>query len=93
MIFLASLAIRAGDTETAKHITEKLIRHTEMDVDYYKSLPDEKKNFKLDDCQMEISVLNHLATVAQSANMPELSKKTFDKVNELAKSIPFPNQQ
>ena len=93
MIFLASLAIRAGDTESAKHITEKLIRHTEMDVDYYKSLPDEKKNYKLEDCQMEISVLNHLASVAQSANMPELSKKTFDKVNDLAKSIPFPNQQ
>lgn len=93
MIFLASLAIRAGDNETANHITDKLIQHTEKDVAYYQSLPENKKDFKVEDCQMEISVLNHLAMVAQSANMPELSKKTFDKINQLAKSIPFPNQQ
>ena len=60
-------------------------------MNYYQSLPEEKKGFKLEDCQMEISVLNHLATVAQSANMADLSKTTFDKVNQLARLIPFPN--
>ncbi|MBL7764479.1 MAG: DUF2723 domain-containing protein [Chitinophagaceae bacterium] len=88
MILLADAAIKAGGKELAKEITDKLMKFTEDDIAYMNSLPGDKKDFKTDDCQFELTAMNFLATEANTNGMPEIGKALSDKVNSLAASVP-----
>ncbi len=92
MILLGVAAMKAGDAKSAKFITDGLVRHSEMDIEYYQTLPENKKDFKVEDCQFALTALNYLANEANNYGMTELGKSLSDKVNTLARKIPFPNQ-
>jgi hypothetical protein len=92
MILLADIAIKAGDKESAKMITDKLMKFTEDDINYMNSLSEANKPYKLDDCQFELTAMNFLGTEANNNGMPEIGKVLTDKVNALARTIPMPQR-
>jgi hypothetical protein len=57
------------------------------------SLPEDRKQFKLDDCQFELTAMNFLANEANANNMTDIGKAIGDKVNKLAQTIPMPQPQ
>jgi hypothetical protein len=93
MILMADACIKAGGKAEAKMITDKLIKFTEDDIQYMNSLPEDRKQFKLDDCQFELTAMNFLANEANANNMTDIGKAIGDKVNKLAQTIPMPQPQ
>jgi len=84
MILLCDACIKAGGKEEAKMITDKLMKFTEDEINYMKSLSETQRSFREDDVQFELTAMNYLANEANQNGMPELGKSLSEKVNTLA---------
>lgn len=78
MILMADILIKSGAKEQAKQVTDRLIKYLEDDVNYMNSLPSNKREFKRDDIQFEISAIGFLANSAQTHGMDDLGKSMMD---------------
>ena len=86
MIVLTDVAIRAGDKALAKKLTDKLMKFLEDDINYMNSLPSNKRDFKKEDIQFELTAMNFLANSANTNGMQEIGKPMSDIINGYASS-------
>jgi hypothetical protein len=92
MILMTDVYIKAGGKAQAKLLTDRLMKFLEDDINYMNSLPSDKKDFKKDDIQFELTAMNFLANEAMTNGMEDIGKPMSDKVNGYASMMPRPQR-
>lgn len=88
MILMTDVYIKAGGKAQAKLLTDRLMKFLEDDINYMNSLPSDKRGFKMDDIQFELTAMNFLANEANNNGMQDIGKPMSDKVNGYASLLP-----
>lgn len=89
MILLGAASIKAGSTDMAKRITDKLLKFVKDDLNYINSLSSDIRKFKQDDIQFSLTALNFLANEAKTNGMSDLGNSLEKEVQNMAKGLAF----
>ena len=82
MILMTNIFIKCGAKEQSKMLSEKLTKYLEDDINYMMSLPNDKRDYKKDEVEFEMSAIGFLANEAQQNGMEGIAKSMMDIVNK-----------
>lgn len=88
MILVADGYIKAGAKDKAKVILDKLTKFVQQDIKYKESLPENKRQAKVDDWRFEVTALNYLGNSCMQNGMDDIGKPLMAKANEFAQGLP-----
>ncbi|MBL7774099.1 MAG: DUF2723 domain-containing protein [Chitinophagaceae bacterium] len=88
MILIADGYMKAGATDKAKKLIDKIVKFIEQDIMYKNTLPENKRSAKEDDWRFQIYSLQYLAGSAMNSGMQDTYKMLADKVNVLGQGLP-----